>query len=428
MALKSLKTFCLLALLALALPGLLVRARQLSAHCTAQAQRASSCRDCHQQVFDSYTQTAHFNTSGQATAQTIKGNFAGGHNLLRTRSENVFFKLERRADGFYQTGYESAQSQTNSRTEPFDLALGSGRKGQSYLFWKDGLLYQLPVSWLVGTKQWINSPGYEDGRVNFLYLNKGDGTFTDIAYGANVGYDANGKPRAGMGVEMADYDNDGWFDLFVTNFSEEFNGLFRNHGDQTFDDVAEQAGLGSSFLPLGFGAKLFDFDNDGDLDIFVTNGHVIDNIELYHKHLSYQQTDLLYANERGRFTDVSSAGGPAFQIKHVGRGAATGDFDNDGDLDIIVSNSGERPMLLRNDGGNKNHWLAIKARGKESNRFGVGARLTLDASLLTAPSHCPCHSNLFSYTWSKAINLTDETGWTSLPLFNAQSQISRIAF
>jgi len=164
MALKLLKTFCLLALLAPALPGLLVRARQPAAHCTAQAQRASSCRDCHQQIFDSYTQTAHFNTSSLATEQTIKGDFSGGHHLLRTRSESVFFKLERRADGFYQTGHAA---QKDARSERFELALGSGRKGQSYLFWKDGLLYQLPVSWLVGTKQWINSPGYEDGRVNF---------------------------------------------------------------------------------------------------------------------------------------------------------------------------------------------------------------------------------------------------------------------
>ncbi|MGH9838678.1 MAG: multiheme c-type cytochrome [Blastocatellia bacterium] len=159
---KSLKTFCLLALLAPALPGLLVRARQ--AHFNAQAQRASSCRDCHQQIFDSYTGTAHFNTSSPAAGQTIKGDFSGGHHLLRTRSESVFFKLERRADGFYQTGHAA---QKEVRSERFDLALGSGRKGQSYLFWKDGLLYQLPVSWLVGTRQWINSPGYEDGKINF---------------------------------------------------------------------------------------------------------------------------------------------------------------------------------------------------------------------------------------------------------------------
>ena len=214
---------------------------------------------------------------------------------------------------------------------------------------------------------------------NFLYRNNGDGTFTDLAYSAGVGYDPNGNPRAGMGTEFADFDGDGWLDLFVTNFSEELNALFRNRGDLTFEEVSEQAGLGSGFLPLGFGTKLFDFDNDGDVDIYVTNGHVVDNVQLYNPRLSYMQTDLLYANDGGRFRDVSAASGPAFQIKHVGRGAATGDFDNDGDLDIIVSNCGQPPMLMRNDGGNKNHWIAIKARGRESNSFGVGSRVKVEA-------------------------------------------------
>ena len=118
-----------------------------------------------------------------------------------------------------------------------------------------------------------------------------------------------------------------------------------------------------------------DSHNDGDLDIYVTNGHVIDNVALYHPHLSYRQKDLLYENLGGRFRDVSSSSGPAFQIEHVGRGAAVGDYDNDGDLDIVVSDCGGRPILLRNDGGNRNHWLALRARGRESNRFGLGTRV-----------------------------------------------------
>ncbi len=213
---------------------------------------------------------------------------------------------------------------------------------------------------------------------NFLYRNNGDGTFIDLAYSAGVGYDVNGKARAGMGVEFTDFDGDGLPDIFVTNFSEEFNGLYRNLGDSSFEDVAEQRGLGSSFLPLGFGAKLFDYDNDGWTDIFVTNGHVTDNIHLYNPRLSWQQTDLLYHNEKGRFRDVSAESGPAFRIKHVGRGAATGDFDNDGDLDIVVSNCGQQPILMRNDGGNRNHWIAVKARGRQSNRFGVGAKVSVE--------------------------------------------------
>ena len=214
---------------------------------------------------------------------------------------------------------------------------------------------------------------------NFLYHNNGDGTFTDLAYSAGVGYDPNGKPRAGMGAEFADFDGDGWLDIFVTNFSEEFNALFRNRGDRTFEEVTEQVGLSSGYLPLGFGTKLFDFDNDGYVDIYVTNGHVIDNIQLYNSRLSYMQKDLLYHNERGRFRDVSAESGPALNIKHVGRGAATADFDNDGDLDIVVSNCGQAPILMRNDGGNKNHWIAIKARGRESNSFGVGARVRVES-------------------------------------------------
>jgi enediyne biosynthesis protein E4 len=215
---------------------------------------------------------------------------------------------------------------------------------------------------------------------NFLYRNKGDGTFTDLAYSAGAGYDKNGKARAGMGIEFTDFDGDGLPDIFVTNFSEEFDGLFRNRGDLTFEDVAEEIGLGSSFLPLGFGAKLFDYDNDGRTDIFVTNGHVTDNIHLYNPRLSWQQTDLLYRNENGGFRDVSAESGPAFRIKHVGRGAATGDFDNDGDLDIVVSNCGQKPILMRNDGGHMNRWIAIKARGMRSNYLGVGAKVTVETA------------------------------------------------
>ena len=219
-----------------------------------------------------------------------------------------------------------------------------------------------------------------DGVRNFLFRNKGDGTFIDVTYGAGVGFDMNGKPMAGMGTEIVDYDGDGLPDIFMTAFSREYNTLYRNRGKLVFEDVTLKAGLESGFLTLAFGTKLFDFDNDGDLDIYCTNGHVTDNVELYDPQVSYRQTDLLYENlGGGRFRDVSAESGPAFRIKHVGRGAAVGDFDNDGDLDIVVANCGERPMLLRNDGGNRNHWLAVRARGRESNRFGVGAKVRVTA-------------------------------------------------
>lgn len=219
-----------------------------------------------------------------------------------------------------------------------------------------------------------------DGIRNFLYRNNGDGTFVDIAYEAGVGFDQHGKPMAGMGTEIADYDGDGLPDIFMTAFSREYNTLFRNLGKSLFEDVTLAAGLESGFLTLAFGTKLFDYDNDGDLDIYATNGHVTDNVELYDASLSYRQKDLLYENlGGGRFRDVSSQSGPAFKIKHVGRGAAVGDFDNDGDLDIIVADCGGPPLLLRNDGGNRNHWIAIRARGTESNRFGIGAKVRVTA-------------------------------------------------
>ena len=217
-----------------------------------------------------------------------------------------------------------------------------------------------------------------DAVRNFLYRNDGE-TFQDVAYSAGVGYDANGKPQAGMGTDSGDVDGDGRFDLFVTNFSEELNALYRNLGHLEFDDISESTGLRSAFFSLGFGTKLFDFDNDGDLDIYVTNGHVIDNIRLYNPQLSYAQKDLLYDNVDGQFRDVSDESGPAFQIEYAGRGAAVGDYDNDGDLDIVVSNCGQSPFLMRNDGGNQNHWIAIKARGTDSNAFGLGAKVRVES-------------------------------------------------
>jgi len=215
-----------------------------------------------------------------------------------------------------------------------------------------------------------------DGVRNFLFRNKGNGTFDDITYAAGVGFDMNGKALNGMGVEIADLDGDGLPDIFFTAFSRQYNPLFRNLGKLLFEDATIKAGLPSSVETLGFGAKVFDFDNDGYPDIYVTNGHVTDNVKLYDAQLSYRQADLLYRNMGGgHFRDVSAESGPAFRIRHVGRGAAVADFDNDGDLDIVVSDTGGRPLLLRNDGGNRNHWIAIRARGRESNRFGLGCKV-----------------------------------------------------
>ncbi len=219
-----------------------------------------------------------------------------------------------------------------------------------------------------------------DGVRNFLYHNKGDGTFDDIAYSAGVGFDMNGKALAGMGTEMVDMDGDGLPDIFFTAFSDQYNPLFRNRGKMIFEDATIKSGLPTAVKTLGFGAKVFDFDNDGLQDIWVTNGHVTDNVGMYDQRLSYKEADLLYRNiGNGRFRDVSGESGSGLRIQHVGRGLAVADLDNDGDLDVIISDSGGRPLILRNDGGNRNHWIAFRARGRESNRFGIGAKVRLTA-------------------------------------------------
>jgi enediyne biosynthesis protein E4 len=213
---------------------------------------------------------------------------------------------------------------------------------------------------------------------NFLYRNNGDGTFKDVAYGAGVGFGADGKAQAGMGVDCADVDGDAYPDIVVTNFEEELNNLYKNLGDGTFQDIAATAGLRSSYLPLGFGAKLFDSDNDGDLDLLIANGHVIDNVQLYKPTSSFAQAPLFYENVGGRFRDVSDLSGSALQQKRVGRGLAVADMDNDGDLDVAIANQGQAPQLLKNQSSGSN-WLMVRARGKASNRFGFGARIEIEA-------------------------------------------------
>jgi enediyne biosynthesis protein E4 len=208
----------------------------------------------------------------------------------------------------------------------------------------------------------------------FLYHNNGNGTFSEVGLLAGVGYNEDGKAFAGMGADFTDFDNDGNPDVVVTDLSNERYMLFRNNGDSSFRDVTNSSGIGGATLAFsGWSTHLFDYDNDGWKDLFVAQGHVMDTIERTSPNLKYMQPPLLLRNEAGHFKRVVL--GSAFQMDWAGRGAAFGDIDNDGDIDVVLSNVGQKAVVLRNDGGNRNHWLGIETIGKKSNRDGIGSRV-----------------------------------------------------
>jgi hypothetical protein len=215
-----------------------------------------------------------------------------------------------------------------------------------------------------------------DSAPSLLYRNNRDGTFREIAVPAGCALDENGVALSGMGVAVADYDGDGWLDIARTNFSEQGTTLYRNYGNGAFEDASIKAGLGVNRKYLGFGVGFFDFDNDGRKDLFLANGHVYSQIAERKLHISYKEPKVLYRNlGNGRFEDVSAKVGGAIRAENLGRGCAFGDFDNDGDVDVIVNNLDGPPTLLRNDGGNKNNWIMIRCVGTRSNRSAIGTRV-----------------------------------------------------
>lgn len=213
-----------------------------------------------------------------------------------------------------------------------------------------------------------------DSVQSFLYRNDGKGSFEEVGLLAGVGFNEDGKTFAGMGVDFADYDNDGHPDVFVTDLSNERYRLFRHNRDGSFRDVTNASGIGGATLPYsGWSTRFIDYDNDGWKDIFVAQGHVMDTIAQTSPNLTYLQPPLLLRNESARFVRV--APGAVFQKDRAGRGAAFGDLDNDGDVDAVVSNVGQKAVVLRNDGGDRSHWLAIRTVGTKSNRDGIGSRI-----------------------------------------------------
>ena len=210
-----------------------------------------------------------------------------------------------------------------------------------------------------------------------LFRNNGDGTFEDVALISGAGYDEGGKTFAGMGVDAADYDNDGRPDVFITVLSNETYPLYHNNADLSFTYVTQTAGIGEiSLLYSGWGTRFLDIDNDGLRDLFVAQGHVLDTIEKSTSYLKYRQPPLLMRNTGKRFVNVSNAAGPIFSVPLSARGAAFGDLDNDGDTDIVITQLDGPPVILRNN-GTKNHWLGISLIGSKSNRQGLGARIVV---------------------------------------------------
>jgi len=216
-----------------------------------------------------------------------------------------------------------------------------------------------------------------DDTPSRLFRNNHDGTFDEVAVLSGCAYSNDGIPQSGMGVSAGDYDCDGRLDIYKTNFSYQSPNLYHSNADSTFTDVAERAGMSVNAKLLGWGCGFADFDNDGWLDIFQCNGHVYPEVEQLHSDVTLKQRRIVYRNLTGKkFQDVSKDVGPCIMEPYSSRGCAFGDFDNDGDIDVLVSNINDVPSLLRADVGVGNHWIKVQAIGTQSNRSGIGTRIS----------------------------------------------------
>jgi enediyne biosynthesis protein E4 len=249
---------------------------------------------------------------------------------------------------------------------------------------ESGIAKSLAKAWGVVACD-INNDGWMDLFVandtvaNFLFVNR-KGRFEEMGLVAGVGYSAYGRARSGMGVDAADYDQDGWMDLFVANVDQEMYSLYHNNKNESFSDAAIATGIGSTTrLMSGWGLKFFDYDNDGDLDLLLCNGHPDDKIDGRVDGVKYLEPMLLYRNTGHGLTNVSAQGGPIFSRPLAARGMALGDFDNDGAVDVLVAVNNGPPILLRNHAAKQNHWLGLQLIGKKANRDAIGARVTYQA-------------------------------------------------
>jgi hypothetical protein len=258
-----------------------------------------------------------------------------------------------------------------------------------------------------------------DSTPNFLFWNNHDGTFTEGGLEAGVALSEAGRAQAGMGVDVGDFNNDGNFGIFVTNFSQDYNTLYQNLGQRNFRDVTRQAGLVSSQLgDMGWGTGFVDLDNDGYLDLIVANGHIYPGVDQYAFGSRYLERKKLYQNLRnGRFREVTDEVGGGLLLEKVSRGAAFGDYDNDGNVDVFLINLNDRPTLLRADSAHKNHWISLRLVGTKSNRDAIGARLRVQSGNLTQTAEVRSGSSYLSQNdFRQHFGLGQETSATRLEI------------
>ncbi|WP_263384689.1 CRTAC1 family protein [Granulicella arctica] len=234
----------------------------------------------------------------------------------------------------------------------------------------------------------INNDGHMDLFVandtvaNFLWMNH-QGKFKDEGLEGGVAYSSDGHPRSGMGVDAADLDQDGWQDLTVTNVDQEMYSVYHNNKDGTFDDLSPMNGIGAATRSMsGWGLRFFDYDNDGNLDLFIANGHPDDQIEVHSGSVTYREPLLLFHNDGVTLKNISASAGPIFRESLAARGLALGDFDNDGAVDVLISTNNGAPLLLKNLAAKGNHWLGLKLVGRKANVDAIGAQVTWKAGTL----------------------------------------------